>query len=154
MQRTQISKETRDLIWSSLPLRKLRLRWGSHKGRAIAKSLFASPNPHKGRLVLTKKSPPRRGVIKTIPGAPHKEGTQREMPNHLKVSFKSNKRKSMPGDASSALEMVGIKGALKETQPQTLNHFSNQALAQRDQVLAPGGRREEEWMLKWVFVPW
>jgi hypothetical protein len=66
------------------------------------------------------------------------------MPNHLKVSFKSNKRKSMPGDASSALEMVGIKGALKETQPQTLNHFSNQALAQRDQVLAPGGRREEE----------
>jgi hypothetical protein len=50
----------------------------------------------------------------------------------------------MPGDASSALEMVGIKGALKETQPQTLNHFSNQALAQRNQVLAPGGRREEE----------
>jgi hypothetical protein len=33
----------------------------SHKGRAITKSLFSSSNPHKGRLVLTKNSPLRRG---------------------------------------------------------------------------------------------
>jgi hypothetical protein len=31
------------------------------KGRAFTKSLFASPNPHKGKLVLIKNSPPRRG---------------------------------------------------------------------------------------------
>jgi hypothetical protein len=28
---------------------------------AITKSLFSSPNRHKGKLVLTKNSPPRRG---------------------------------------------------------------------------------------------
>jgi hypothetical protein len=29
-----------------------------------------------------------------IPGAPHKEGTQRVTPNHLEASFKSNKCES------------------------------------------------------------
>jgi hypothetical protein len=53
------------------------------------------------------------------------------MPNHLEASFKSNKRESMLGDASSALEMKGIEGALKATQSHTLDHFLTQALAQR-----------------------
>jgi hypothetical protein len=30
-----------------------------------------------------------------IPGAPHKEGTQREMPNRLKASFEINKHESI-----------------------------------------------------------
>jgi hypothetical protein len=115
------AKETRDFIRSSLPQRKLRLRWGSHKGRAITKILFASPNPHKGRLVLTKNSLPKGGVIQTIPGAPHQEGTQRETPNRLEARFKSNKRESMPEDASSALEMKGFEGALKASQTHSRN---------------------------------
>jgi hypothetical protein len=105
---------------------------------------LASPNPHKGRLVLTKNSPQRRGEIQTISGAPHKEGTQWVMPNHLEASFKSNKCESMPGDASSALEMKGNEGALKATQSHTLNHFHTQAQAQRNQVLALGGRGGED----------
>jgi hypothetical protein len=48
-----------------------------------------------------------------IPGAPHQEGTQRETPSCLEASSKSNKHESMPGDASSALEMGKFKGALK-----------------------------------------
>jgi hypothetical protein len=51
----------------------------------------ASPNPHKGRLVLTKNSLQRRGEIQKISGAPHKEGTQRATPNRLEASFKSKK---------------------------------------------------------------
>jgi hypothetical protein len=46
----------------------------------------------------------------------------------------------MPGDASSALEIKGIEGASKATQSHTLNHFLTQALAQRNQILALGGR--------------
>jgi hypothetical protein len=79
-----------------------------------------------------------------IPGAPHKEGTQRAMTNHLEASFKSNKRESMPGDASSAIEMKEMEGALKATQSHTLNHFLTQALAQRNQILALGGRGREQ----------
>jgi hypothetical protein len=111
---------------------------------AITKSLFSSPNPHKGRLVLTKDSPPRRGEIQTILGAPHQEGTQRETPNLLEASFKSNKHESMPGDASSALEMREFEGALKASLTLTRNHFSTQTLAQRNQILALGGRGEVE----------
>jgi hypothetical protein len=66
------------------------------------------------------------------------------MPNHLEASFKSNKRESMLGDASSALEMKGIEGALKATQSHTLDHFLTQALAQRNQVLALRGREGVE----------
>ena len=56
-----------------------------------------------------------------IPGAPHKEDTQRATPNHLEASFKSNKSESMPGDASSALEMREFEGALKASQSHTRN---------------------------------
>jgi hypothetical protein len=49
----------------------------------------------------------------------------------------------MPRDASSALEIKGVEGALKATQSYTLNHFLTQALAQRNQVLALGGRGVE-----------
>jgi hypothetical protein len=58
------------------------------------------------------------------------------------------------GDASTALEMKEIEGALKATQSHTLNHLLTQALAQRNQVLALGGRGGEEWMLFGVFVLW
>jgi aminopeptidase C len=70
-----------------------------------------------------------RREIQMIPDAPHKEGTQWAMPNHLKRRFKSNKRKLMLGDASSA---------------HTLNHFLTQALAQRNQSLTLGARGGEE----------
>ena len=60
----------------------------------------------------------------------------------------------MPGDASSALEMGRFEGAHKTSLILTRNHFSTQALAQRNQILALGGRGEVEWMLKWGFVPW
>jgi hypothetical protein len=82
-------------------------RVGYHQGP------LASLNPHKGRLVLTKNSPQSRGEIQMIPGAPHKEGTQRAAPNRLEASFKSNKRELMPRDASSALEMKEMEGSLK-----------------------------------------
>jgi hypothetical protein len=59
-----------------------------------------------------------------------------------------------PGDASSALEMRRFGGALKASLILTRNHFSTQALAQRNQILALEGRREVEWMLKWGFIPW
>jgi hypothetical protein len=45
-----------------------------------------------------------------IPGAPHKDGTQPEMPNRLEENFKSNKRELMLGDASSALKMKEMDG--------------------------------------------
>jgi hypothetical protein len=41
-----------------------------------------------------------------------------------------------PGDASSALEMGKIEGALKASLNLTRKHFSTQALAQRNQGLA------------------
>jgi hypothetical protein len=50
----------------------------------------------------------------------------------------------MPEDASSALEMKEMEGALKATQSHTLNHFLTQALAQRNQILALGGRGREQ----------
>jgi hypothetical protein len=78
-----------------------------------------------------------------IASAPHHEGTQRETSNRLEASFKSNKRESMPGDASSALEMREFEGALKAYLFHTRNH-SNQILAQRNQVLALGGRGKVE----------
>jgi hypothetical protein len=79
-----------------------------------------------------------------IPGAPHQEGTQRATPNHLEARFKSNKCESRPGDASSALEMGRFKGALKASLILTRNHFSTQALAQRNQRLALEERGEVE----------
>jgi hypothetical protein len=77
-----------------------------------------------------------------ILGALNQEGTQRETPNRLEESFKSNKHESMPGDASSALEMKEFEGAHKDSLTLTRNHFSTQTLAQRDQILALGGRVE------------
>jgi hypothetical protein len=50
----------------------------------------------------------------------------------------------MPEDASSALEMREFEGALKASLSHTRNHSSNQTLAQRNQVLALGGRGEVE----------
>jgi hypothetical protein len=50
--------------------------------------------------------------------------------------------------------MGRFEGALKDSLILTRNHFSIQALAQRNQILALGGRGEVEWMLKWGFVPW
>ena len=79
-----------------------------------------------------------------FPGAPHGEGTQRATPNRLEANFKSNKRESMPGDASSALEMKEMDGALKTSQYHTLNQVLTQSLAQRRQGLALEGRGEEE----------
>jgi hypothetical protein len=79
-----------------------------------------------------------------IPGAPHQEGTQRETHKRLEASFKSNKHESMPGDASSVLEMWEFKGALKPSLSLTRNHSSTQTLAQSNQVLALGGRGEVE----------
>jgi hypothetical protein len=75
-----------------------------------------------------------------ILGAPHKEGTPRATPNRPEASFKSNNRDSILEDASSALEMKEMEGALKATQSHTLNRFLTQALAQRNQILALGGR--------------
>jgi hypothetical protein len=95
-------------------------------GVNITKSRFSSPNPHKGRLVLTKNSRPRRGEIQTNLCAPHQDGTQRETSNCLEASFKGNKHELMPGDASSALEMKEIKGALKASLTLNRNHFSTQ----------------------------
>jgi hypothetical protein len=66
------------------------------------------------------------------------------MPNRLEASFKSNKHESMPGDASSALEMREFEGALKASLTLTRNHFSTQTLAQRNQILTLGGRGEVE----------
>jgi hypothetical protein len=66
---------------------------------------LASPNPHEGRLVLTKNTPQRRREIQTIPGAPHKEGTQRATPSRLKASFKSSKCKSTDLPHQVLLEM-------------------------------------------------
>jgi hypothetical protein len=50
--------------------------------------------------------------------------------------------------------MGRFEGALKASLILTKNHFSTQALAQRNQILALEERGEVEWMLKWVFVPW
>jgi hypothetical protein len=50
----------------------------------------------------------------------------------------------MPGNASSALEMKEMESSLKASQSHTLNHFLTQALAQRNQSLALGGRGGEE----------
>jgi hypothetical protein len=50
--------------------------------------------------------------------------------------------------------MRKFEGALKASLILTRNHFSTQALAQRNQILALGGRGEVEWMLKWGFVSW
>jgi hypothetical protein len=50
--------------------------------------------------------------------------------------------------------MGRFEGALKASLILTRNHFSTQALAQRNQILALEGRGEVEWMLKWVFVRW
>jgi hypothetical protein len=49
-----------------------------------------------------------------------------------------------PGDASSALEMGRFEGALKASLILTRNHFSTQALAQRNQILALEERGEVE----------
>jgi hypothetical protein len=66
------------------------------------------------------------------------------MPNHLEASFKSNTRELIPRDASSALEMKEMEGSLKASQSHTLNNFLTQALAQRNQSLALGGRGGED----------
>jgi hypothetical protein len=50
----------------------------------------------------------------------------------------------MPGDASSTLEMGKFEGALKVSLILTRNHFSTQALTQRNLFLALGGRGEVE----------
>jgi hypothetical protein len=50
--------------------------------------------------------------------------------------------------------MGRFEGALKASLILTRNHFSSQALAQRNQRLALEEREEVEWMLKWVFVSW
>jgi hypothetical protein len=84
---------------------------------------------------------PRRVV--TL-GCSHKDGTQWETHDRLEASFKNNKHESMPGDASSALEMREFKGALKASLSLTRNHSSNQTLDQRNQVLALGGKGEVE----------
>jgi hypothetical protein len=52
------------------------------------------------------------------------------MPNRLEASFKSDKCESMPGDASSALEMEEMDGSLKASQSHTFNLFLTQSLAQ------------------------
>jgi hypothetical protein len=82
--------------------------------------------------------------MQMISGAPHQEGTQRETHNRLEASFKSNKHKSMPRDASSAFEMREFERALKASLTLTRNHFSTQTLAQRNQILAQGARGEVE----------
>jgi hypothetical protein len=66
-------QETSELIRSLLPQRKLCLRWGSHKGRAITKSRFSSSNSHKGKLVLTKRNPQRMGNT-NVPGCSTRRG--------------------------------------------------------------------------------
>jgi hypothetical protein len=50
----------------------------------------------------------------------------------------------MPRDTSSALEMREFEGVLQASLSHTRNHSSNQTLAQRNQVLALGGRGEVE----------
>jgi hypothetical protein len=50
----------------------------------------------------------------------------------------------LPGDASSAHEMGRFEGALKASLILTSNHLSTQALAQRNHLLALGGRGEVE----------
>jgi hypothetical protein len=47
-----------------------------------------------------------------------------------------------PGDASSALEMGRIDGALKACAQLTRNHFPTQSLAQGKERLAVGEREE------------
>jgi hypothetical protein len=55
----------------------------------------------------------------------------------------------MLGDASSALEMKEMEGALKATQSHLLNHFLAQALGQRNQIMALEGE-EERSECSWV----
>jgi hypothetical protein len=50
----------------------------------------------------------------------------------------------LPGDAPSALEMGKFEGGLKASLILNRNHFSIQALAQRNQILALGGGGEVE----------
>jgi hypothetical protein len=50
----------------------------------------------------------------------------------------------MPGDASSALEMGRFEGALNASLVLSRNHFSTKAPAQKNQILALGGRGEVE----------
>jgi hypothetical protein len=72
---------------STSPLR-YPLRVGYHE------EPLASPNPHKGRLVLTKRTPQRRGNTNIL-GCSTQRGHSLAMPNRLEAYFKSNKRKSM-----------------------------------------------------------
>jgi hypothetical protein len=89
-----------------------------------------------------------------IPGAPHKEVTPREKPNRLEASFKSNKCEPKSRRCIKCSWDREIRRALKASLILTRNHFSTQALAQWNQVLALEERGEVEWMLKWVFFPW
>jgi hypothetical protein len=100
--------------------------------QSITKSLLSHPIPAKEdwcSLIILHKGEGK-----------YKGGTQRVTPNRLEASFKSKKCESKPRDASSALEMTVIGGALKASQNHTLNHFLTQALAQGNQTLALGGR--------------
>jgi hypothetical protein len=98
---------------------------------------LASPNPHKGRVVLTKNSPQRRGKYKRSRTLHTKRALNGRCLTVQKQS--SSKSESMPGDASSALEMKEMDGSHKASQSHTLNHFLTQALAQRNQDLALRG---------------
>jgi hypothetical protein len=58
-------------------------------------------------------------VIQTIPGAPHKEGTQWATPNRLEASFKSNKCKSKSMEMLQVLlrwgESMGLSKLVKSS---------------------------------------
>jgi hypothetical protein len=66
------------------------------------------------------------------------------MPNRLEASSRVTNVNQKPGDASSALEMGRFEGALKASLILTRNHFSSQALAQRNQRLTLEERGEVE----------
>jgi hypothetical protein len=55
---------------------------------------------------------------------PSGEGGWIATPNRLEANFKSNKYKSMPKDAPSALEMEEKNKSLKDSQSHTSNLFS------------------------------
>jgi hypothetical protein len=92
MKNMMSTREKQFVYRSSPPLRRLRLRWGSHKGRSITKSHLPHPIHNKGGPMLTNKLH-KGGEIQTFPGAPDGKGIQRTMPNHP-TSFKSNKCES------------------------------------------------------------
>jgi hypothetical protein len=153
MKNTMSIRDKRFVYRSSPPLRRLRLRWGSHKGRAITKSHLPHPIHHQGKLMLTKKLH-KGGVIQTFPGAPHGEGTQWLMPNRLEASFKSNKRESTNLGHHKCFLRWTNEELTQRAQSHTSDLSHTQTLSESLLGMARRGVGREGMELKEVFSSW